>query len=134
VDARVHSQLASHEISIGDYVISGGELAAMVIVDAVTRLQGGALGYEMGASQDSHSPGLDGLLEGPQYTKPLHFRGESVPEILLSGHHANLARWRREQALLRTLEQRPEILQRPATAARLSPADINFLRAHGWQG
>src|SRR5690606_27427584 len=94
----------------GDYVISGGELAAMVIIDAVTRLIPGALGYELGAAQDSHSPGLDGLLEGPQYTRPPVFRGEAIPEILLSGHHANIARWRREQALLRTLAQRPDLL------------------------
>lgn len=134
VDARVRSQLVTQEISIGDYVISGGELAAMVIVDAVTRLQTGALGYQLGAQQDSHSPGLDGLLEGPQYTKPLRFRGESAPDILLSGHHSNLARWRREQALLRTLQQRPEILARSETAEKLSSADLKFLRAQGWSG
>ena len=110
IDERVHSQLVTDEISIGDFVISGGELAAMLIVDAVTRLIPGALGYELGAQQDSHSPGLDGLLEGPQFTRPPVFRGESIPAILTSGHHANVARWRREQALLRTLARRPELL------------------------
>ena len=128
VDERVLSQLVTDEISIGDYVLSGGELAAMVIVDAVTRLLPGALGYELGAHHDSHSPGLDGLLEGPQYTRPPTFRGETVPAILLSGHHANVNRWRREQALLRTLQRRPELL----AAAPLSQADIAFLRRHGW--
>jgi tRNA (guanine37-N1)-methyltransferase len=129
VDERVRSQLVTEEISIGDYVLSGGELAAMVIVDAVTRLLPGALGYELSAHTDSHSPGLDGLLEGPQYTRPHTFRGEAVPEILLSGHHANIERWRREQALLRTLRRRPDLLQR----AQLTEQDRAFLRQHGWQ-
>lgn len=128
VDERVRSQLVTDEISIGDYVLSGGELAAMVIIDAVTRLLPGALGFELGAHQDSHSPGLGGLLEGPQYTKPLVFRGEAVPEILLSGHHANVDRWRRDQALLRTLHLRPDIL----ATAELSAADRRFLAQHGW--
>lgn len=128
VDERVRTGLVTDEISIGDYVISGGELAALVIVDAVTRLVPGALGYALGADQDSHSPGLGGLLEGPQYTRPHTFRGETVPEILLSGHHANQQRWHHEQALLRTLQQRPALLaQLP-----LSPADRRFLQTHGW--
>jgi len=128
VDERVRLQLATHEISLGDYVISGGELAAMILVDAITRLQPGALGDDSGAHQDSHSPGLDGLLEGPQYTRPFTFRGHSVPAILVSGHHANVVRWRRQQALLRTLEQRPDLLSQ----ARLSSTDLAFLRQHGW--
>jgi tRNA (guanine37-N1)-methyltransferase len=128
VDERVR-QVVTDEISIGDYVISGGELAAMIIVDAVTRLLPGALGYELGAHQDSHSPGLSGLLEGPQYTRPHTFRGESVPAILTSGHHANIERWRREQALLRTLERRPDLLAK----APLTKADIAFLQLHGWR-
>jgi tRNA (guanine37-N1)-methyltransferase len=129
VDERVRSQVVSDEISLGDYVISGGELGAMIIVDAVTRLLPGALGYELGAHQDSHAPGLDGLLEGPQYTRPPVFRGEEVPPILLSGHHAQVDRWRREQALLRTLQRRPDLLRRVA----LSKLDRKFLSAHGWQ-
>lgn len=128
VDERVHRHLVTDEISIGDYVLSGGELAAMVIVDAVTRLMPGALGYELGAHHDSHSPGLGGLLEGPQYTRPTTFRDDDVPAILLSGHHANVNRWRREQALLQTLTRRPELL----ATAPLSKADLAFLKQHGW--
>ena len=128
VDERVRTQLVSDEISIGDYVLSGGELAAMVLIDAITRLIPGVLGYEFSADRDSHSPGLDGLLEGPQYTRPHTFRDEAVPEILLSGHHANVAQWRREQALLRTLRRRPEILQQ----VTLSEADRLYLQTQGW--
>lgn len=128
VDERVRTQLVSDEISLGDYVISGGELAAMIVVDAVTRLLPGALGDALGAHKDSHSPGMGGLLEGPHYTRPAHFRGEEVPEILLSGHHANVANWRREQALLRTLARRPDLL----TQVDLTPADRTFLRENGW--
>jgi tRNA (guanine37-N1)-methyltransferase len=120
--------LVTDEISIGDFVLSGGELAAMVIVDAVTRLLPGALGFALSAHQDSHSPGLSGLLEGPHYTRPLNFRGESVPEILLSGHHGQVERWRREQSLLRTLERRPDLL----TSEGLSREDRRFLAQHGW--
>lgn len=128
VDERVRTLLATDEISIGDYVLSGGELAAMVIVDAVTRLLPGALGYALGSHQDSHAAGLGGLLEGPQYTRPHTFRGESIPDILISGHHANVDRWRREQGLLHTLHRRPELL----AAAELTPRDVAFLRGHGW--
>lgn len=128
VDERIRTQLATDEISIGDYVLSGGELAAMVIIDAVTRLVPGALGYALGAHQDSHSPGLGGLLEGPQYTRPYTFRGETVPDVLISGHHANINRWRHEQSLLRTLERRPELLE----TIPLTPADRDFLVTHGW--
>jgi tRNA (guanine37-N1)-methyltransferase len=129
VDERVRAQLVTDEISIGDFVLSGGELAAMVIVDAVTRLLPGALGFALSAHQDSHSPGLSGLLEGPHYTRPLTFRGESVPEILLSGHHGQVERWRREQSLLRTLERRPDLL----TSEGFSREDRRFLAQHGWQ-
>ena len=128
VDGRVRSQLVTDEISIGDYVISGGELAAMVIVDAVTRLIPGALGYALGAHQDSHSPGLAGLLEGPQYTRPPVFRGEAVPDVLLSGHHAKVAAWRQEQALAQTLHQRPDLLSK----LPLTKEDRAFLRKLGW--
>jgi len=128
VDERVIDQLVTDEISIGDFVISGGELGAMIVLDAVTRLLPGALGYELGAHQDSHAPGLDGLLEGPQYTRPPSFRGAEIPAILTSGHHANVARWRREQALLRTLQRRPDLLEQ----ATLAKADRKFLAAHGW--
>ena len=127
-DERIRTQLATDEITIGRYVLSGGELPAMVIVDAVTRLQPGALGFELSAFQDSYSPGLGGLLEGPQYTRPALFRGEGIPEVLTSGHHGNVAGWRREQALLRTLIRYPESLQQLA----LTPADVEFLKRHGW--
>lgn len=129
VDERVRTQLVTDELSIGDYVLSGGELAAMVVVDAVTRVIPGALGFALGAYQDSHSPGLGGLLEGPQYTRPPVFRDETVPDILLSGHHGRVATWRHQQALLRTLRRRPDLLQQLA----LSDEDRAFLRDHGWQ-
>jgi len=129
VDERVRTQLVTDEISIGDYVLSGGELAAMVIVDAVTRLIPGALGDALGAHQDSHAPGKGGLLEGPQYTRPHTFRDESVPDILVSGHHAKMERWHHEQSLLRTLARRPDLLAK----ATLSAEDRLFLQAHGWQ-
>ncbi len=125
VDERVRTQLVTHEISIGDFVLSGGELAAMVIVDALTRTIPGALGDEYGAHRDSHSPGLDRLLEGPQYTRPPEFRGESVPDILLSGHHGNVDKWRREQALLRTWQRRPDLLK----TAKLTEDDLQYLRS-----
>jgi len=107
VDERVRQHLVTDEISIGDYVLTGGELAAMVIVDAVTRLLPGVLGDPGAAIDDSHA---NGLLEGPHYTRPAVYRGWEVPPILLSGDHAAIARWRREQSLHRTLERRPELL------------------------
>ena len=109
VDERVRQQLVADEISIGDYVLSGGELAAMVVVDAVVRLLPGVLGSEASPLDDSHAAGL---LEYPQYTRPAAYRGWSVPQVLLSGNHAQIARWRREQAILRTLERRPELLDK----------------------
>jgi len=109
VDERVREHLASDEVSIGDYVLSGGELAAMVVVEAVVRLLPGVLGSEASARDDSHA---SGLLEYPQYTRPELYRGWAVPEVLLSGNHAQIARWRRQQAILRTLARRPELLER----------------------
>ncbi len=109
VDERVREHLVTDEISIGDYVLSGGELAAMVVVDALVRQMPGALGSEESAGEDSHS---SGLLEYSQYTRPQSFRGWEVPEVLLSGNHAAIARWRREQSLLRTIKRRPDLLER----------------------
>jgi tRNA (guanine37-N1)-methyltransferase len=106
-DERIRQYLATDEISIGDYVLTGGELAAMVVIDSVVRLQPGALGNEISAVTDSYSTGL---LEHPHYTRPAEFRGWKVPEILLSGHHANIERWRLKESLRRTLERRPELL------------------------
>ena len=109
VDERVHEYLATDEISIGDYVLTGGELPAMVIVNAVVRLLPGVLGDELSPLEDSHA---NGLLEYPQYTRPAAFRGWPVPEVLLSGDHARIAKWRREQIILRTLQRRPDLLEK----------------------
>ena len=106
-DERVREQLADDELSIGDYVLTNGALPVMVIVDAVTRLLPGVLGDEESAHQDSFS---NGLLEYPQYTRPAEFRGMKVPEVLLSGNHAQIAQWRAEQARQRTKERRPDLL------------------------
>ena len=108
VDERVREHLATEELSIGDYVLTGGELPAMVVVDAVVRLLPHALGHAEAAADDSHT---SGLLQYPQYTRPARFRGWSVPQVLLSGHHAQVAQWRRQQALLRTLQRRPDLLE-----------------------
>lgn len=120
VDDRVREHLVTDEISIGDYVLTGGELAAMVVVDAVARLIPGVLGAEDAAHEDSHATGL---LEGPHYTRPATFRGWSVPEVLRSGHAANIAQWRRQQALRRTWQRRPELL----LSAELSEEEKRFL-------
>ena len=109
VDERVGEHLVTDEISIGDYVLSGGELAAMVIADAVVRLLPGVLGSEASLIDDSHATGL---LEYPQYTRPPVYRGWTVPEVLLSGNHAQIAKWHREQAIARTMERRPELLEK----------------------
>jgi tRNA (guanine37-N1)-methyltransferase len=109
VDERVREHLVTDEISIGDYVLSGGELAAMVVVDTVVRLLPGVLGSEASLMEDSH---VDGLLEYPQYTRPVEYRGWSVPGVLLSGNHAQIAKWRREQSIQRTSERRPELLDK----------------------
>src|SRR5438046_4659944 len=114
VDARVNERLADDAISIGDYVVTGGELPALVVTDAVTRLLPGVLGGEGAAERESFA---DGLLEPPQYTRPEEFRGARVPAVLLSGDHARIARWRRTQALYRTWRARPELLERAALAA-----------------
>ena len=109
VDERVREHLATDEISIGDYVLTGGEVPAMVVVDAVVRLLPGVLGSEDSPLDDSHA---NGLLEYPQYTRPADYQGWSVPEVLLSGNHAQIAKWRREQIIRRTMERRPELLNK----------------------
>jgi tRNA (guanine37-N1)-methyltransferase len=121
VDERVHQYLVTDELSIGDYVLSGGEIAAMVIVDAVTRLLPGVLGDPSATFEDSHA---EGLLEYPHYTRPPVFRDLPVPDVLLSGHHAEITRWRRQQALRRTWERRPDMLPN----ARLTEEDLAYLR------
>ena len=120
VDERIREHLVTDEISIGDYVLTGGELPALMIIDAVSRLIPGVLGDPTGAEDDSHSMGL---LEYPHYTRPPEFRDWQVPEILLSGDHGRIEKWRREQALQRTLRRRPDILEK----AELSEADKKML-------
>lgn len=120
VDERVCEHLVTDEISIGDYVLTGGELPAMVVIDAVVRLLPGVLGAGQSALEDSHA---DGLLEYPQYTRPASFRGWGVPEVLLSGHHAEIARWRRRQSILRTFRRRPDLLAK----AELTPEEREFV-------
>lgn len=107
-DERIRESLDAEEISIGDYVLSGGEPAAMVLIDAVVRLIPGAVGNEFSPADESFSTA--GLLEYPQYTRPREFRGLAVPEVLISGHHADIERWRREQAVSRTRERRPDLM------------------------
>lgn len=120
VDERVRQHLATDEISIGDFVLTGGELPALLLIDAVARNLAGVLGQVDGALTDSHATGL---LEGPHYTRPAEFRGWGVPPELLSGDHARIARWRRQQALRRTAQRRPDLLER----ADLSAEDRSLL-------
>jgi len=119
-DERIRQHLATDEISIGDYVLSGGELPALTLIDALTRLLPGVLGDPTGAEDDSHA---SGLLEYPHYTRPIEFRGWSTPEVLLSGDHGKVAAWRREQALRRTFQRRPDLLDKAA----LTDEDRRFL-------
>ena len=121
IDERIREHLVTDEISIGDYVLTGGELPALILIDAIARLLPGVLGDPDGAMDDSHA---SGLLEYPHYTRPPEFRGWGVPEALLSGDHGRIARWRREQSLLRTRAKRPDLLE----TAPLSEADKKFLR------
>ena len=123
-DERISEHLATEELSIGDFVLTGGELAAMVVIDAVARLLPGVLGSDESAVADSHA---SGLLQHPQYTRPAEFRGWTVPDVLLSGDHQAVARWRRQQSLKRTLQRRPDLLEK----ADLSEEDREFLRETG---
>lgn len=120
IDERVREHLVTDEISVGDYVLTGGELPALVMIDTITRLLPGALGDAEAPQKDSHA---SGLLEHPHYTRPANFRGWEVPEVLRSGNHALVDRWRREQAIIRTWERRPELLQR----AGLSEEEWKFI-------
>jgi tRNA (guanine37-N1)-methyltransferase len=120
VDERIREHLVTDEISVGDYVLTGGELPALILIDAVSRLIPGVLGDPTGAEDDSHSMGL---LEYPHYTRPPEFRGWQVPEVLLSGDHGKIEKWRREQALIRTFNKRPDMLEK----AELSEKDKKFI-------
>lgn len=122
VDERVREHLVSDQISVGDYVLTGGELPALILIDAISRLIPGVLGDPDGAFDDSHATGL---LEYPHYTRPPEFRGWTVPPVLVSGNHAEISRWRREQSLLRTLRQRPDLIEK----ADLSDKDRKFLKS-----
>jgi tRNA (guanine37-N1)-methyltransferase len=119
-DERIREHLVTDELSIGDYVLTGGELPAMVVIDSVVRLLPGVLGNETSAVTDSFSTGL---LEYPHYTRPVKFRDWEVPEVLLSGHHSNVANWRRKESLRRTLRKRPDLLE----SFPLTKQDLKFL-------
>ncbi|MEJ8810917.1 tRNA (guanosine(37)-N1)-methyltransferase TrmD [Variovorax ureilyticus] len=118
IDARV-----THQISLGDFVLSGGEIAAMAFLDAIARLQPGVLGDEASHVQDSFNPALDGLLDCPHYTRPEQWNGEGVPAVLMSGHHLQIERWRRDQRLVITQRKRPDLIEVARRAGRLSAAD-----------
>jgi tRNA (guanine37-N1)-methyltransferase len=120
IDERIREHLVTDEISIGDYVLTGGELPALILIDAISRFLPDVLGDPTGAQDDSHAMGL---LEYPHYTRPPEFRGWKIPEVLLSGAHAKIDKWRREQALLRTLKKRPDMLEK----ADLSKEDKKFI-------
>ena len=125
VDERVRTNLATHDISIGDYVLTGGELAAMVVIDAVSRFVPDVVGSADNVQEDSIT---SGLLQHPLYTRPAEFRGMEVPEILRSGHHGEIDRWRRRESLRRTLELRPDLLE----TAELSLSDREYLAQLGY--
>src|SRR5580704_11742458 len=129
VDQRVADHLVAAELSVGDFVLAGGELAALAVVEAVARLLPGVLGNEDSAQDDSFS---DGLLEYPHYTRPASFRGWDVPEVLRSGDHGAVAAWRRTQALVRTAQRRPDLIERLVRASALAPSDVQALSEHGY--
>ena len=128
VDQRFIDRHVTQQISLGDFVLSGGEIAAMALLDAVARLQPGVLNDEGSHQLDSFNPALDGLLDSPHYTRPEVWQGQAVPEALLSGHHARIERWRREQSLALTARHRPELIAQARAAGRLSAGDEAFLR------
>ena len=125
IDERVIEELQPEEISVGDYVLTGGELPALIVADAVSRMLPGVLSDEECFTEESH---YSSLLEYPQYTRPFEWRGREVPEVLITGHHENVRRWRRQQSLIRTAQRRPDMLEK----AQLSQKDISFLSE--WRG
>ena len=124
IDERVIEEIVTDEVSIGDFVLTGGELASIMMIDAISRLVPGVLGKEESFQDESFS---DNLLEYPQYTRPAEFMGKKVPDVLLSGHHGNIAKWRREQSIIRTIEKRPDLIKN----AELSTKDIKFIEKIG---
>jgi tRNA (guanine37-N1)-methyltransferase len=128
IDQRFIDRHVTHQISLGDFVLSGGEIAAMALLDAVARLQPGVLNDEGSHQFDSFNPAIDGLLDSPHFTRPEVWQGQAVPEALLSGHHERIARHRREQSLATTARWRPDVIEAVRAAGRLSPADEAFLR------
>ncbi len=129
VDQRVADHLVDGELSVGDFVLAGGELAALVVVEAVARLVPDVLGNEESPLDESFT---SGLLEYPQYTRPAEFRGWAVPEVLRSGDHGAVDAWRRREALLRTAESRPDLIERLVRASALSASDVQVLSEHGY--
>ncbi len=127
IDQRFIDTYVTHQISLGDFVLSGGEIAAMAMLDAVTRLQPGVLNDEGSFQQDSFNPALDGLLDCPHYTRPEVWMGQEVPAELLSGHHAHIERWRRDQRLRITTAQRPELITQARAQGLLNANDEGFL-------
>ncbi|MEE1245839.1 MAG: tRNA (guanosine(37)-N1)-methyltransferase TrmD [Acutalibacteraceae bacterium] len=122
VDERVIEELVDEEISIGDYVLTGGELPALVLADSITRMLPGVLASDEAFEEESH---YNGLLEYPQYTRPYEWHGKTVPDVLLTGHHANITKWRRERSLERTMERRPDLLGK----AELDRKDLKFIQS-----
>ncbi len=127
IDQRFIDTYVTHQISLGDFVLSGGEIAAMALLDAVARLQPGVLNDEGSHQLDSFNPALDGLLDCPHYTRPEDWQGQAVPDVLISGNHAHIERWRREQRLGLTQQQRPELVQKARMAGQLTAKDEVFL-------
>lgn len=123
IDQRVIDEIVDMELSIGDFVLTGGEIPAMTVIDTVSRLIPGVLAAETSYENESH---FDGLLEYPQYTRPAEWHGVSIPEVLISGHHANIEKWKREQSLLNTLKKRPDMIEK----ARLSNEDLKILEQY----
>lgn len=129
IDQRFIDAYVDEQISLGDFVLSGGEIAAMALLDAVARLQPGVLGDADSHALDSFNPALDGLLDNPHYTRPEVWEEQAVPEVLMSGHHGQIERWRREQRLALTARLRPELIAQARAAGRLSRQDESFLAA-----
>ena len=127
IDQRFIDRHVDEQISLGDFVLSGGEIAAIALLDAVARLQPGVLNDQDSHHLDSFNPALDGLLDCPHYTRPEDWQGQSVPPVLMSGHHEHIERWRREQRLALTARLRPDLIEQARLAGRFSPQDLAFL-------